>query len=371
MPDLPTATFTSSNATLDAVWALCAHSGLYTSQEQFIDTPTREKGQFLWDAANESQTVMRTYGDQNLSWQGLRDMARAQARYWPTTGQVNEVYPNDDGPQNYPTFTALYPEWVWRYYLSTGDRATVTALLPTLSRLSDYLAGIIDPATGPHFRPTDVDQRRQRVRLRLQHERRYDVEHPGGQRLPSDRRDRRPCRRCADRVAPDPNAQQRSPPRSTPTWWVPTAFMSTACEVTGSRAPTRRSWPIVAALAYGVVPDAQISGVAKYVASLTSRSNPTAAWSCCGRSTPADVMPTLSASSPTRRSQDGPPSSQSGGTFTWETWTPSDLIGDSMSHGWGSSALVASKRHCSASCPRPPRRTGRPRSSRSPHPQVD
>ncbi len=30
-----------------------------------------------------------------------------------------------------------------------------------------------------------------------------------------------------------------------------------------------------------------------------------------------------------------------GGTFTWETWSPSDLIGDSMSHGWGSSALVA------------------------------
>jgi alpha-L-rhamnosidase len=32
---------------------------------------------------------------------------------------------------------------------------------------------------------------------------------------------------------------------------------------------------------------------------------------------------------------------KAGGTFTWETWTPSDLIGDSMSHGWGSSALVA------------------------------
>ena len=32
---------------------------------------------------------------------------------------------------------------------------------------------------------------------------------------------------------------------------------------------------------------------------------------------------------------------RAGGTFTWETWTPSDLIGDSMSHGWGSSALVA------------------------------
>ncbi len=30
-----------------------------------------------------------------------------------------------------------------------------------------------------------------------------------------------------------------------------------------------------------------------------------------------------------------------GGTFTWEEWKPSDLIGDSLSHGWGSSALVA------------------------------
>ncbi len=30
-----------------------------------------------------------------------------------------------------------------------------------------------------------------------------------------------------------------------------------------------------------------------------------------------------------------------GGTFTWEVWRPSDLVGDSMSHGWGSSALVA------------------------------
>ncbi|HXW39353.1 MAG TPA: family 78 glycoside hydrolase catalytic domain, partial [Acidimicrobiales bacterium] len=148
MPDVAPATFSSSSAELDAVWQLCAHSGLYCSQEQFIDTPTREKGQFLWDAANESETVMRTFGEQNLSWQGLRDMARAQARYWPTTGQVNEVYPNDDGPQDYPTFTARYPEWVWRYYLSTGDRDTVIGLLPTLGRLSGYLQRAVDPATG-------------------------------------------------------------------------------------------------------------------------------------------------------------------------------------------------------------------------------
>jgi hypothetical protein len=29
-----------------------------------------------------------------------------------------------------------------------------------------------------------------------------------------------------------------------------------------------------------------------------------------------------------------------GGTFVWETWQPSDALGDGMSHGWGSTALV-------------------------------
>ena len=30
-----------------------------------------------------------------------------------------------------------------------------------------------------------------------------------------------------------------------------------------------------------------------------------------------------------------------GGTFSWESWTLSDVEGDGMSHGWGSSALLA------------------------------
>ena len=33
-----------------------------------------------------------------------------------------------------------------------------------------------------------------------------------------------------------------------------------------------------------------------------------------------------------------------GATFTWEVWDPSDIIGDSMSHGWGSNVLVSIQR---------------------------
>ena len=200
------------------VWALCAHSGLYTSQEQFIDTPTREKGQFLWDAANESQTVMRTFGEQNLSWQGLRDMARAQARYWPTTGQVNEVYPNDDGPQNYPTFTAIYPEWVWRYYLSTGDKATVAGLLPTLTLLSDYLAGAIDPTTGLISGLPMSTNGDNQYGYDYGTKCRHHLEHLGGQRLPPDRPLSPTWPATALPPPPRPNGCPRSPPPSTPTW---------------------------------------------------------------------------------------------------------------------------------------------------------
>jgi alpha-L-rhamnosidase len=333
------ATFTSSNPMLDAVWAMCAHSGLYTSQEQFIDTPTREKGPFLWDGANESETMMRTYGEQNLSWQGLRDEARAQARYWPD-GSVNEVYPNDDGPQEYPTFTARYPEWVWRYYLSTGDRTTVVSLLPTLLRLSEYLAGAIDATTGLVSGlpvPTNGDNQYG-----------YDFNTNADTNL----------------NILTVNAFRRISEAATLAGDAETAFALTgqAAALTtsvndqligsggiyvdglradGTQSTNRSQLANLSALAYGVVPKAQIATVTRYVASLDISVEPDHGMELLralhAGGSDADVLRILT-----------DPSFpgwayiiKAGGTFTWETWTPSDLIGDSMSHGWGSSALVA------------------------------
>ena len=147
MPEVPLATFSSDNRMLNAVWRLTARSCLYCSHEQFVDTPTREKGQFLWDAANESEAVMRAYGDQNMSWQALRDVARGQARYWPE-GQVNAVYPNDDGARTFATSTARYPEWLWRYYVSTGDRDTALRLYPSATQAADWLWSARQGGTG-------------------------------------------------------------------------------------------------------------------------------------------------------------------------------------------------------------------------------
>ena len=340
MPDVPAATFSSSEPMLDAVWDMCAHSGLYTSQEQFIDTPTREKGQFLWDASNESETVMRTFGDQNLSWQGLRDMARAQARYWSSTGQVNEVYPNDDGPQNYPLFTARYPEWVWRYYLSTGDRATLAGLLPVLIRLSDYIVGTIDSSTGlisgqpmstngdneyGYDYSTNADTTLNIEAVNAFH-RIGDIATLLGDAATASVQEQR-----AAALTSAVNSQ---------------LIGADGHYVDGLRSDGQQSAQAsqlanAVALAYGVVPAARVSEVAAYVASLDIHLEPDhgmellRALHAGGRD--ADVVRLL-----TDTSFPGWAFIvKSGGTFTWETWTPSDLIGDSMSHGWGSSALVA------------------------------
>ncbi len=339
MPTVPPATFSSSDRTLDKVWALCAHSGLYTSQEQFVDTPTREKGQFLWDAANESETVMRTYGEQNLTWQGLRDMARAQARYWPT-GQLNEIYPNDDGPQDYPTFTARYPEWVWRYQLSTGDTATLARLLPTLFRLSDYFAAAIDGGTGLVSGLTlstngdnqygyDFDTNADttlNILVVNAFRRVGDVAGATGQAGAATAQYQR-----ADALEAAVNARLVRGD----------GLYVDGLTAAGTQSPHASQLANAAALAYGVVPAGRSATVTRYVASLRISVEPDHGMELlralhAGGSDEEVVRVLTDASFPGWAAV-----LAAGGTFTWETWTPSDLIGDSMSHGWGSSALVA------------------------------
>ena len=95
------------------------------------------------------------------------------------------------------------------------------------------------------------------------------------------------------------------------------------------------------ALAYGVVPANNVAAVGAYVASLGIDVGPNHGLELL-RGLAAAGMPAAMVHTLTDTSIPGwAHIVQTGGTFTWEVWKPSDLIGDSMSHGWGSSALVA------------------------------
>ena len=95
------------------------------------------------------------------------------------------------------------------------------------------------------------------------------------------------------------------------------------------------------ALAYGVVPASDLAVVGAYVAGLGIAVGPNHGLELL-RGLAAAGMPEAMVHALTDTSMPGwAHIVAAGGTFTWEVWRPSDLIGDSMSHGWGSSALVA------------------------------
>jgi alpha-L-rhamnosidase len=95
------------------------------------------------------------------------------------------------------------------------------------------------------------------------------------------------------------------------------------------------------ALAYGVVPAADRTRVGAYVAALGVHVGPNHGLELL-RGLAAAGLPDAVVRALSDASHPGwARIVAAGGTFTWEVWSPSDLIGDTMSHGWGSSALVA------------------------------
>ncbi|HSU47391.1 MAG TPA: family 78 glycoside hydrolase catalytic domain [Arthrobacter sp.] len=143
--------FSSSDPALDAVFRLLRDSALYGVQEQFVDTPTREKGQFLADAANISYATMALFGEHAYTAQALQEFAWSARRYWTGVeekGRYNAVYPNGDGKRDIPDFSLMLPEWAEEYHLRTGDLALVRELLPHLCDTADYALRYI-AAEGP------------------------------------------------------------------------------------------------------------------------------------------------------------------------------------------------------------------------------
>ncbi|MDS0300641.1 glycoside hydrolase family 78 protein [Halogeometricum sp. S1BR25-6] len=148
VPDPHAATFESSNETVDEVFELARHSALYGSQEQFVDTPTREKGQFLMDALNISRVTTRAFGERRLSRQAIEEFVQSHYRYWAESGRLNAVYPNGDGRRDIPDFTESFPEWVWRYYLVSDDRTLLETAYPVVRAVADYVVRHVDEETG-------------------------------------------------------------------------------------------------------------------------------------------------------------------------------------------------------------------------------
>ncbi|GLZ05113.1 hypothetical protein Acsp03_25790 [Actinomadura sp. NBRC 104412] len=142
-----TARLRTSNPGVDAAYDLMRRSALYGAQTQFLDTPTREKGQFLGDAVDVSLATMAAYGERRLTRQAIGEFIASQARYWPD-GRLNAVYPNGDGGRDIPDYTEMFPGWVWDYYEQSGDAATLARAYPVMNAVAGYVRRHINADTG-------------------------------------------------------------------------------------------------------------------------------------------------------------------------------------------------------------------------------
>jgi len=336
VPDEHAATFASSEPTVDAIFELSRHSALFGAQEQFIDTPTREKGPWLWDGFNESQTAMAALADQNLSRKSLQEFAQSQARYWPS-GAVNKIYPTGLGAEDIDEYSEIYAEWVWQYWMNTGDRLLLHEVYPVLVKLSGYVHGAIDRTMGlvTALQTTEASYP-YRVATRLNilganvFGRTADVAEVLGRPSVEVTRQR-------GRQASLISALNKHLTRSDGIYLD---------ELVGSNTRVARASQEVNACAvvYGVVPARRLSAVGAHVAGLGLHAEP---------QTAAEVIRTLAIvgnyDELLARLTDATTNGWAnilarGATFTWEVWQPSDANGDSMSHGWGSNVLVEIQR---------------------------
>jgi alpha-L-rhamnosidase len=332
VPDEHAATFSSSDPTIDAIFELGRHSSLFTAQEQFIDTPTREKGPWLWDGFNESVTAMAAFGEQNLTRKSLMEFAQSQGRYWPN-GAVNKIYPTGLGALDINEFTEIYPEWVWQYWMHTGDRSLLAAVYPVLSRLADYVQASVDPSTHLvtnlpatslyYMFPTVTRLNILGVNVFY---RTAEVASVLGR--PPAEIARQKDRRIALTDAINSRLVRRD------------GTYADGLEANHTQTPQSSQTTNACAVVYGVVPANRLATVAAAIAKGGMSTAPNAA---------AEVLNALAVAGRDRdlvriltdASSNGWANILAqGGTFTWEVWRPSDIIGDSMSHGWGSNVLV-------------------------------
>ncbi|MDG0809199.1 alpha-L-rhamnosidase-related protein [Cohnella rhizosphaerae] len=134
------ATFHCSDARLNDIWRLGADTLRACAEDALIDTPTRERGQWIGDAAVIGMEVLGvTFGDLELVRRGLQQ-ASYRRRH---DGLAAGLCP---GQEAYLTTYALY--WIdgcFRYARLTGDNSLLEECYETAARTIDYFFAHMTP----------------------------------------------------------------------------------------------------------------------------------------------------------------------------------------------------------------------------------
>jgi len=142
--------FSSPNTTLNAVWQLMKQTLPIDAQEEFIDS-VRQKGGFLGDGFQESLAALQVMDERVLTRRRLNEFIESMGEFWNTganIGRVNACYPDDNNARDIPDYTQAFLQWVWEYYMQSGDLAFLSTNYSALTNVALYVNASLNPADG-------------------------------------------------------------------------------------------------------------------------------------------------------------------------------------------------------------------------------
>ncbi|MDF2721263.1 MAG: alpha-L-rhamnosidase [Paenibacillus sp.] len=128
--------FESSNELLNAIWAICKNGVKYGTQENYVDCPSREKGQYLGDNTVITHAHAYISGDLRMYRKSLEDFALLSARVCPGMMAVAPGHLM----QEIADFSLQYPMQLLQYYRFSGDRDFLAAMYPVAERMIRHFA---------------------------------------------------------------------------------------------------------------------------------------------------------------------------------------------------------------------------------------
>lgn len=118
--------FESSDPRLNGIWSICANGVRYGTQENYVDCPSREKGQYLGDNTIITHAHAYLTGDLRMYRKALEDFTLLADELCPGLLAVAPGH----YMQEIADFSLQWPMQLLRYYNMSGDREFLQAKHP-------------------------------------------------------------------------------------------------------------------------------------------------------------------------------------------------------------------------------------------------
>lgn len=126
-------TFESNNELLNQIWSICKKGVQFSAQENFVDCPSREKGQYLGDNTVIGHSHMYISGDLRLFKKAIRDFALTST----VCPGLLAVAPGHF-MQEIADFSLQWPIQLLLYYEHSGDKEFLQEMLPVAEGILAY-----------------------------------------------------------------------------------------------------------------------------------------------------------------------------------------------------------------------------------------